>query len=388
MVELLASKLIKNYTDVSDRNVRTQYGVLCGGIGIVLNLVLFLIKFLAGILSGSVAIAADAINNLSDAGSSVIMMVGFKMSDKKPDNDHPFGHGRIEYVTGLIVSMLIILMAVELIKTSFSKIIHPTKMNMTIPVVIILVVSVLVKLYMYMYNRKISEKIDSATMKATAMDSLTDMASTFVVLLAMIVGHFSGVGIDGWCGMLVSIFILYTGLTSAKDTIDPLLGIKPSKEYVESIIKYVTSYDEVLGVHDVVVHDYGPGRVMISLHAEVSSEDDILEIHDTIDNIERKLNEILGCHSVIHMDPIVVNDDETDRMRRLCTLIAKSVDESFTIHDFRMVKGPTHTNLIFDIVVPYECKMSEDDVKTAICNKVEELPGSHYAVVEVDRPMV
>lgn len=388
MVELLAKKFIPNYDDVSNAEVRHGYGALCGGVGIVLNIILFIIKVFAGVLSGSVAILADAFNNLGDAGSSVVMMVGFKMATKKPDPDHPFGHGRIEYVTGLVISMLIILMSAELIKSSVGKIIHPQPLNMSIFVLVILVISVFIKLYMYMYNTKISTKLSSATIRATAKDSLSDAVATFAVLIVMLIGFVTGVNLDGIVGLVVSAFILYNGITSAKDTIDPLLGSRPDPEYVKTIEKYVASFDEIIGVHDLVVHDYGPGRTMISLHAEVPATGNILDIHDTIDNIERTLNKTLHCHSVIHMDPVVVDDEVTTRMRRLTELIVKSVDENFSIHDFRMVKGPTHTNLIFDVVVPFDAPLAEEEVKNYVCRKVEELPGNHYAVIEIDRPMV
>jgi len=386
MIGLLAKKFIKGYGEETNAEVRQSYGILLGAVGIALNIFLFIIKILAGIVSGSVAILADSINNLSDAGSSIVMMIGFKMAGKKPDPEHPFGHGRIEYVTGLIVSLLIILMGVELVKSSVTKIISPTPVNFSYWVAAILILSIAIKLYMYSYNIKASRKYNSAAMKATAMDSLTDSVATLFVLLAMVLSFMTGIRADGISGLLVAGFILYTGITSAKDTLDPLLGSKPSKEYIEALEKFVSSYDEIIGMHDLVVHDYGPGRVMISFHAEVSSKCDILEIHDTIDNIEKRLRDVLNCHAVIHLDPVVVGDEDTDRMRRLTDLIVKSVDESFMMHDFRMVKGNTHTNLIFDVVVPYECPMSEDEVKEAICQKVESLPGTHYAVVEVDRP--
>ncbi len=388
MIRLLAKLFIKDHKNTADVRVRHAYGVLCGAVGVFLNLVLFGIKFMAGIISGSVAITADAFNNLSDAGSSIVTMVGFKMASQKPDPEHPFGHGRIEYVTGLVVSMIIILMGVELLKSSFDKILHPTMPVLTPLVAGILVVSILVKLYMYLYNKKTGDTLNSAAMRATAMDSFSDSVSTLVVLACALIGYYTGVVLDGWCGLAVSAFVLYAGISSAKDTIDPLLGSVPSKEYVDAIEKFVTSYDEVIGIHDLVVHDYGPGRVMISLHAEVPSNRDILDVHDTIDNIERRINEKLGCSCVIHMDPVVIDDAATDRMKRLCTLIAKSVDERFTIHDFRMVKGPSHTNLIFDVVAPYDCKLSETDIKNTISAKIESLPGNHYAVINVDRPYV
>ncbi len=388
MINLLASILIKDHTNVADVRVRHAYGVLCGAFGIFLNIILFAIKLAAGLISGSVAITADAFNNLSDAGSSVVTMVGFKMAGQKPDPEHPFGHGRIEYVTGLVVSMIIILMGFELLKSSIDKIVHPELPVLTPLVAGILVVSILVKLYMFFYNKQTSEMISSSAMRATAIDSFSDSISTLVVLACSLIGYYTGAAIDGWCGLVVSLFVLYAGLSAAKDTIDPLLGSKPSKEYVDAIEKFVTSYDDVIGIHDLVVHDYGPGRMMISLHAEVPADRDILDVHDTIDNIERRINEKLGCACVIHMDPVVVNDDATDRMKRLCMLIAKSVDERFTIHDFRMVKGPSHTNLIFDVVAPFDCKLTEEEIRNTICAKVESLPGNHYAVVEVDRPFV
>ena len=388
MVGLLAKIFIKDYKNTGEAHVRHAYGVLCGAFGVFLNIVLFAIKLAAGLISGSVAITADAFNNLSDAGSSVVTMVGFRMAGQKPDPEHPFGHGRIEYVTGLVVSMIIIVMGFELLKSSVDKIRHPALPVLTPLVAGILVVSIIVKLYMYRYNTVTGEKISSSAMKATALDSFTDSVATLVVLACSLIGYYTHVTIDGWCGLVVSLFVLYAGISSAKDTIDPLLGSKPSKEYVDAIEKFVTSYKDVIGIHDLVVHDYGPGRIMISLHAEVPADRDILDVHDTIDNIERRINDTLGCSCVIHMDPVVVNDEATDRMKRLCHLIAKSVDEEFTIHDFRMVKGPSHTNLIFDVVAPFDCKLSEEEIRNTICAKVESLPGNHYAVVQVDRPYV
>lgn len=386
MINFLAKRLIKDYENVTSASVRQAYGVLCGGVGIFWNIVLFVVKLVAGFISGSVAVTADAMNNLSDAGSSVIMMVGFKMSGQKPDPDHPFGHGRIEYVTGLVVSLVIILVGFELVKSSVDKIIHPEEVLSSTVTIIILVISIIIKLYMYSYNKSTSEKVGSAAMAATAMDSFTDSIATAAVLLSMLIATYTGVKLDGWCGLLVSLFILYAGVTSAKDTLDPLLGTKPSKEYVEQIEKFVLSYEGVIGVHDLVIHDYGPGRVMISLHAEVPSNANIMEIHDTIDNIEHRLYEVLGAQAVIHMDPVVVDDIKTDRMKRLTQLLVKAVDENLKIHDFRMVAGPTHTNLIFDVVLPYDSSMSEEEVKEAISAKVEELPGNHFAVIDVDRP--
>ena len=388
MIRLLAHFFIKDNKNVKESRVRHAYGVLCGAFGVFLNIMLFGVKFFAGMMSASVAITADAFNNLSDALSSLVMLVGFKMAGQKPDPQHPFGHGRIEYITGLIVSMIIILMGFELMMSSVEKIRHPALPQLTPTVACILIFSIIIKLYMYYYNTKTGEMISSTAMKATALDSFSDSVATLVVLSCSLIGYYLGVTVDGWCGLAVSLFVLYAGLSSAKDTIDPLLGAKPSKEYVDAIEKFVSSYDDVIGIHDLVIHDYGPGRVMISLHAEVPADRNIVDVHDTIDNIERKLNETLGCSCVIHMDPVVVNDEATDRMRRLATLIAKSVDERFTIHDFRMVKGRSHTNLIFDVVAPYDCRLSEDEIRNTICAKIESLPGNHFAVIDVDRPFV
>ena len=387
MTTILAKIFINNNLEDTPSDIRRKYGVLYGATGIFLNCVLFIIKLISGFITGSVAIIADALNNLSDGGSSLISLIGFRLSGHKPDPEHPFGHGRIEYVSGLIVSMLIILMGCELFISSVKKIIHPESVRFSYIAVVILIVSILVKLYMYYYNKKGSDKFKSAVMGATAMDSLSDTIATTAVLLSMIIAHFTGLKLDGWCGLLVALFIIYAGVTSAKDTIDPLLGTKADPAFVEKIAKFVLSFDGVYGVHDLVVHDYGAGRMMISLHAEVSAEDNINEVHDTIDNIEKKLRDTLGCHAVIHMDPVLINDENTNRMKRLTELVAKSVDESLTIHDFRMTMGSTHTNLIFDVVVPYEVDMAEDQVITAIRNKIEALPGNLYAVIEVDRPL-
>lgn len=388
MVGLLAKKFIKDYDNYSSGEVRQQYGVLSGAVGIGLNILLFIVKLTAGFLSGSVAITADAINNLGDAGSSILMMVGFKLAGRKPDPEHPFGHGRVEYVTGLVVSILIVIMGFELFTSSIDKIIHPQELTVSAIVVAILIVSVGVKFYMYYYNKVLAKKLGSQTLNATSKDSVSDAVSTTVVLAAMLFTYFTGIMIDGWCGLLVACFILYTGINSVKDTLDPLLGTRPDPEYVKTIENFVKSFDGILGVHDMVVHDYGPGRVMISLHAEVSAECDIVDIHDTIDVIEHKLNQTLGCYSVIHMDPIVVNDEVTNRMKRFTELVVKSIDERFTMHDFRMVKGATHTNLIFDVVAPYDCDLSPEEIKKIINDILSTLPERLIAVVTIDRPMV
>ena len=388
MVTLLANLLIKDSKNYQSAQVRQAYGVLCGAVGIGLNIVLFLGKFLAGLLSKSIAITADAFNNLSDAGSSLIMLIGFKMAGQKPDTDHPFGHGRIEYLSGLFVAIAILFMAVELIRTSFDKILHPAAIEFDVKVIIILVVSILVKLYMYLYNHNIAKKIDSTAMDATATDSISDTCSTLVVLIATFVSHFTGVQIDGICGLLVGLFIFYAGFTAAKDTIDPLLGQPAEAEFVKKIEEIVLSYEDVQGIHDLVVHNYGPGRVMISLHAEVPAEGDILNLHDTIDTAEQRLAIELGCEAVIHMDPICTTDVETTEMKKLTVEKLVQINELLTLHDFRMVKGPTHTNLIFDILVPFECKIKDDDIIRQLEEKVRKVHPNTYLVVKIDRSYV
>lgn len=385
MVQLLARYFIKNYEQTESPSVRQSYGVLCGSVGIGFNILLFIGKFLAGLISNSIAITADAFNNLSDAGSSLITLIGFKMAGQKPDTEHPFGHGRIEYLTGLLVSLLILLMGVELIKSSVSKILHPEATECTPVVAGILIVSILVKLYMYLYNRSTGRKIDSAAMMATAADSLSDMLSTSVVLIATLIGKFTGLQIDGWCGLLVGIFILYAGFSAAKDTISPLLGQPPQKEFVEKIESIVQSYPQVLGIHDLIVHDYGPGRVMISLHAEVPASGDMLHLHDTIDNIERQLHRELHCDAVIHMDPVMNDDEETQELKKQVTCCLHELDKSLNLHDFRIVKGPTHTNIIFDILVPFKFQLSDAEISRYMEEKIHSISASYYAVINIDK---
>lgn len=386
MISLLARIFIKNHDDYQSPTVRQAYGMLCGAAGIGLNILLFIGKWLAGTLSGSIAITADAFNNLSDAGSSVITLIGFKLSGQKPDPEHPFGHGRMEYISGLFVSVAILIMGFELIKSSLGKILHPEAIESSPVILAILVASILVKLYMCFYNRSIGKKINSAAMRATANDSLSDTVSTTLVLAATIISQLTGVILDGWFGVLVGIFIFYTGITTMKDTMDPLLGQAPDKELVNHIEEVVMAHPIVHGIHDLIVHDYGPGRLMISLHAEVSASGNLLEIHDEIDNIEHELQQKLNCAATIHMDPIVTDNEEVNRLHDRVLELAKSLDSSLNIHDFRMVEGPTHTNLIFDVAVPYECKMTDVEVSNTLKKGVRELSGGQYfAVIQVDR---
>ncbi|MBQ6661134.1 MAG: cation transporter [Lachnospiraceae bacterium] len=385
MITLLAHLFLRG--ERAESETRSAYGKLCGLVGIGLNLMLFAAKFFAGLLSGSIAITADAFNNLSDAGSSVVSLVSFRISEQKPDAQHPYGHGRIEYIAGLIISAVIIIMAYELIKDSVGKIIHPSDTEWSVTVLIILIVSILVKFYMAFYNSRIGARYDAAALRATAIDSLSDCAATTVVLICTVLSHLFGWRIDGYAGVLVGGFILLAGIRAAREVVGPLLGEPPEREYVESIEQLVLSFDpNILGVHDLLVHDYGPGRRIISLHAEVPAEGDILALHDIIDNLEHRLCTDLGCIATIHMDPVVTGDPRVDELRYGITNILASIDERITMHDFRVVFGPSHTNLIFDIVLPFDYPTSEEDLLADIAKRVHDSIGkTYFTVIQVDR---
>lgn len=388
MVTLLSKWFIKDRDKMNLPHVRQAYGVLCGAVGIFLNLVLFAAKLFAGSLVGSIAITADAFNNLSDGGTSLITLIGFRLAGRKPNPEHPFGHGRIEYIAGLVVALAIVMTGFELGRSSLEKIIAPEPIEFSWAAIIILVLSVCTKLYMITYDRGIGKKINSAAMKATAMDSLGDSIATTVVLISTLITHYTGVNIDGWCGMFVALFILYAGVNAVRETISPLLGQPPEPEFVEQIEQIVLSRENVLGLHDLVVHDYGPGRVMISLHAEVPSNGDILELHDMIDDIEHELNEKLGAMATVHMDPIAHHDEMVAAARERVRGQLEKIDPKLSMHDFRMTSGPTHTNLIFDVVAPHKYGLSDAQLKARICEAVKDMDASCNAVVKVDHPYV
>lgn len=386
MTDWLVQRCIRRPEDGSDPAVRQAYGLLSGGVGIVLNLLLSAGKFVAGVLTGSIAVTADAFNNLSDAGSSVVTLVGFRMAAKRADDDHPFGHGRIEYLSGLAVAVAILVVGLELAKSSLEKVLHPVEVAFSWLSVGILCASILVKLWMFFFNRNLSRRIGSAAMMATATDSLSDAAATSAVLLGTLVGHFADLYIDGWVGVLVAVFILRAGWGAAKDTLDPLLGQSPDPSLVQGVQETVLSHPEITGIHDLVIHDYGPGRSMMSLHAEVPMDADVLEVHDIIDNVERELKEKFHTEAVIHMDPIATHDPAVNAMRGQVAGLVREIDPAMTIHDFRMTAGPDHQNLIFDTVVPYQCALTDEEVKAAIAQKAGELEGGPYfTVVSIDR---
>ena len=388
MISVLAKWLIPNWEQVEDGAVRRAWGALCGFVGIGLNILLFAGKLAAGTLSGSIAITADAFNNLSDAGSSVVTLLGFRLAGKKPDAGHPFGHGRLEYVSGLIVAGLILLMGAELAKSSVDKILHPEAVTFSWLAAGILLASIGVKLYMYLYNRAVGKKIKSAAMSATAADSLSDTAATSAVLLAMVIGKLTNVQLDGWVGLVVALFILWSAVQAARDTISPLLGQAPDPLLVKEIESLVMGHDTVVGIHDLVVHDYGPGRCIISLHAEVPADEQVLELHDVIDNIEEELAQKLHCEAVIHMDPVVVGDPTVTALHQQVAALVKTIDPRITIHDFRMVPGQTHTNLIFDAVIPFDERLTRQQVAERIRQMVSEMEGNFRAVVKVENSYV
>lgn len=388
MVSLLSKIFIKNRDDVTDPAVRKAYGSLCSALGITLNVLLFAGKYAAGLISGSIAITADAFNNLSDAGSSAISLIGFRLAGKKPDPDHPFGHGRLEYISGLCVAALILVMGVELLISSVEKIISPEPVENGLLPAIILIVSIGVKVYMSLYNRAIGKKISSSAMLATATDSLSDSVATAVVLLSMLVSYLFSVNIDGYAGVLVALFILFAGVGVARDTLSPLLGQAPDPELVRKIESIVMARDEIIGMHDLVVHDYGPGRLMISLHAEVDGRGDIFELHDAVDIVERTLAQELGCEATIHMDPVVCDDERVDAERARLLEIIADLGDVLSIHDFRMVAGPSHTNLVFDAVIPGGLSKTAEEVRKEICQAVEEKMPGRFAVVTVDTSYV
>ena len=385
MITFLASLFIKDRRNYDSPAVRQAYGVLSGAVGIGLNILLFLGKWIAGTLSGSIAITADAFNNLSDAGSSIITLIGFRLSGQAPDPEHPFGHGRMEYISGLLVSVAILVMGFELIWSSFGKLRDPEPIESSALVLGILLASILVKVYMFYYNRSLSKKLDSAAMKATSVVSLSDTVATTLVLIATVISKYTGLILDGWFGILVGIFIVYTGGSTLKETIDLLIGQPPKKEFIDEIREIVLGHSLVYGVHDLIVHDYGPGRRMISLHAEVAVDGDIQDIHEQIDHIEHELQEKLNCSATIHMDPIVTDDKEVLEMKAKVEAMVQSLDEAFSMHDFRMVKGPTRTNLIFDVEVPRKTSLTDNEIMNRLKEQVHGLPGSKYfAVIQID----
>lgn len=386
MTKLLIKLFIKNSDDLSNNDVRAQYGNMSGAVGIFLNLCLFAAKLIAGVFSSSVSVVADAFNNLSDAGSSVVTFLGFKLANRPADKEHPFGHGRYEYVAGLGISVVILLVGIELIKSSVEKILNPEQsMQITLASACILIASVLIKLWMFFFNRYIAKRINSSALKATSLDSLTDCAATTIVLAGLAVSHFTGVRIDGWLGLAVALFIIFTGISIFRESLSPLLGRSPDVEFVESIKETVLSDEMIVGIHDLIVHDYGPGRVIISLHAEVPCDQDILKAHDAIDLVEKTLERKYNCLATIHMDPIASNDSYTNGLKMEIMEKITEIDETLSIHDFRVVKGDTHTNVLFDLVVPYKFRLDNNQTKELVKEKIREIDPKLIPVMHIEK---
>ena len=385
MIRLLSFFMLKEGLDEGE--TRGAMGKICGTAGIILNILLFMGKFFAGLISGSIAVTADAFNNLSDAGSSIITLLGFKIAGQKPDAQHPYGHGRMEYIAGFVVSALILAMSFSLIKDSAAKIISPSPVDFSWLVMAILIISILVKFYMAYYNITVGRRINSPAIKAAATDSLSDCLSTAVVLASTLIVHFTGLQIDGICGLLVGLLIAYAGITAARDTLNPLLGQPPEPELVDAIADITVNFDShIIGMHDLLVHDNGPGRKFISLHAEVPADENVLVLHDIIDNLERKLQQELHCMATVHMDPVVTDDPRVAELREKTLACVRSMDHRFTIHDFRVVFGDSHTNLLFDVLIPMSCSTPETEIKKEIQDNVWRDVGENYMiVVDIDR---
>ncbi len=384
MTKLLIRLFIKDRNNVDSPAVRDAYGSLGSFTGIGCNLLLFIIKCSLGLISGSISIMADAFNNLSDIGSSVITLIGFKMAKKPADPDHPFGHGRIEYMSAFIVSMLILLVGIELLKTSFSKIFAPTDLTLTYVTIIGLVASILIKLWMFLFNRKLAKTINSLSLKATAQDSLNDCVSTFAVLASLIICKFYGINLDAYVGIAVALFILWSGISAARDTLGPLLGEPPEPELIKAIESEILKNDDFYGIHDLIVHNYGPGRCFASVHVEVPEDININLCHEQIDACELEIKEKIGIEIVIHMDPISVNDSFTSELRGKVSEQVQKIDKVFSIHDFRIVPGEKRTNLVFDVVVPHNYAKKPAELKEEIGKLVKEIDHKYRCVINID----
>ena len=383
MTNLLIKLFIKD-NDVSNLETRGKYGMLSSATGIVVNILLSIVKLVIGIIANSISIISDALNNITDVGSSVVTMIGFKISQKKIDKDHPWGHGRMEYITAFIVDIIILMVGFELLKSSIDKIIHPDLPAVNNVTIIILVIAVLTKLWLFLFYKKIAKMIDSNAIKGNAYDSISDSISTLVVLISAVVAKLCGVSIDGYASLIVSVFILFTGYKAIKETVDLLLGMKPDPEFIKDIEDEAKKYEMISGIHDIMVHDYGPGRKIVSFHAEVPADGDICKVHDIIDQMEQDLFEKFNCITTIHMDPIVVDNKEINDMRDFTEKIVKELNSEFSIHDFRMTDGGKRVNLIFDLVVPRDKEYDKEEIIKNVQQKIHEKDNKYFAVIKVE----
>ncbi len=384
MTDLLVKLFIKNSQNIKDTDVREKYGFLGSIVGIIVNIILSAGKYAIGVISHSVSITADAINNLADAASCIVTLVSFRLAGRKPDKDHPFGHGRIEYIAALAVGFLVELMGYELIKSSIEKIRNPEALTFSIPAVTVLAISILGKVWLFLFNRKLGNKIQSPAMLAVSKDSLSDTIATFAALVSLICSLFTNIPIDGFMGLIVSGFIIMSGFGILKESVGILLGAPPEKETVDTLVEYILSFDEIIGIHDLVIHSYGASRTFASIHAEIPADGSMLNAHDTIDNIEQEVKKRFGIELVIHMDPVETNNEKVNSLKATTVQIVRSISEELSIHDFRVVDGPTHTNLLFDVVVPHGFEMNADKLKKLINEKINENDRRYRCVITVD----
>lgn len=385
MTNLLLRLFVKDYKNTNSPVVREKYGTLGSVVGIVVNIILSMFKYLVGVISNSVAITADAINNLSDAASCIVTLIGFKFAGRKPDKEHPFGHGRIEYIAALIVGFIVELMGYVLIKSSIDKIRNPEEVTISLPVVTVLCVSILGKVWLSFFNRTLGKRIDSPAMSAVAADSISDSVATGITLASLVLSKFFGVSLDGYAGIIVSLFILYAGFGVLKETVSVIIGVPPSKELVNELVSFILSHEEIAGIHDLIIHSYGATNTFATVHAEISADEDMIKAHDTIDLIEKQVKENFGIELVIHLDPIVTEDEKINSLKELVMKNVLEISSEMSIHDFRVVDGPTHTNLIFDVVVPYSFKLSDKELIYILEKKMKAVNERFCLVVTVDK---
>lgn len=388
MTELLLKAFIKNHDNTKDPDVREKYGTFSSIVGIIINVLLSVGKYLIGVISKSVSITADAINNLADAASCIVTLVSFKMSARKPDKEHPFGHGRIEYIAALAVGFLVELMGYELVKSSIKKIIHPEPVIFSIPAVAVLLISISGKVWLYLFNKKLGNKIQSPVMIAVAKDSLSDTIATMVSAVSLILSLFTDLPVDGFMGIIVSLFILASGYGILKEAISILLGVPPQAETVNELVSYILSHEEIIGIHDLVIHSYGASRTFASIHVEVSADENILIAHDTVDNIEKAVKEKFDIELVIHIDPVETNNEKVNELKEIVAETVSGISNELSIHDFRIVDGPTHTNLLFDVVVPYHFEINDKKLKAIIEEKINSVNSRYYCVITIDNSYV
>lgn len=388
MTNFLIRLFVKDHQNISSWQVRERYGKFAGIVGIATNFALFLIKIIVGMIFNSIAITADAVNNLSDSGSSLVALLGFKMSGKPADAKHPYGHARMEYLSGLIVSFIILFLGVQLIQKSFVKIIHPQISRYSLLSIFVLVVSILIKLWQCMFYRKVGGIIDSITLVAASADSRNDILATTAVLTAAVISEITGINLDGYMGVAVALFILVSGVKLVMDTGNPLLGMAPTKEMVDSVYQKILSYDGIIGLHDLAIHSYGAGQYFASVHCEVSAEQDIMASHDLVDNIERDFLKNHGINLVIHLDPVVINDEKTNQLKAKVENLIGQISPGISIHDFRVVWGLSHSNLIFDVVVPFDFHLKDEELANLITDKIHEINPDYHAVLTIDHHYV